>query len=455
MRAVDMTKGNIAKQLLYFALPILLTNLLQNLYNMADSLMVGRFCDGNALASVGTTEAICNCLIGLFLGVGAGVSVVVSRAFGAGDVKKVHLAVHSGIALSLVCGLIVSVVGFVFSPQLLSLIKTSPEIFDKAVLYLRIYFAGGLFLVVYNIGAGILRAVGDSKHPLIFLCISAVVNVFLNFLFIAVLKWDVAGAALATVLSQLLSAILVIVTLMRSEGVQKLFLHEIAFEKETLLTALKIGIPTGLQSMVISLSNIIIQAFVNSYGAAATAGSTSATKVDNFILLISQSLSLALMTFVGQNIGAKNIKRAKQGLLVSVSLSMVFMFIFGAVATIFRESIISIFVDKSDPNADEIIYYGAMKVLFISLPYFIVGINDNLSSFLRAVGKATVPMITYIIIMCGFRILWIFFFRFWIPFIDTESLGSVFAVYPITFVLTALTLLPYYFSGRWKKAISE
>lgn len=453
MRAVDMTKGNIAKQLLYFALPILLTNLLQNLYNMADSLMVGRFCDGNALASVGTTEAICSCLIGLFLGVGAGVSVVVSRAFGAGDVKKVHLAVHSGIALSLVCGLIVSVVGFVFSPQLLSLIKTSPEIFDKAVLYLRIYFAGGLFLVVYNIGAGILRAVGDSKHPLIFLCISAVVNVFLNFLFIAVLKWDVAGAALATVLSQLLSAILVIVTLMRSEGVQKLFLHEIAFEKETLLTALKIGMPTGLQSMVISLSNVIIQAFVNSYGPAATAGSTSATKVDNLILLISNSLSLALMTFVGQNIGAKNIKRAKQGTAVSIGLAVGLMLVFGTIATVFRESIVSIFVDKNDPNADEIIYYGAMKVLFVSAPYFIVGINENLSSFLRAAGKATVPMITYIVIMCVFRILWIFFFRFWIPFVDTSSLASVFVVYPITFVLTAITLSSYYFSGVWKKAL--
>ncbi len=455
MRAVDMTKGNIAKQLLFFALPILLTNLLQNLYNMADSLMVGRFCDGNALASVGTTEAICNCLIGLFLGIGAGVSVVVSRAYGAGDVKKVHIAVHNGIALSLVCGVVVSVVGFIFSPQLLTLIQTSPEIFDEAVLYLRIYFAGGLFMVVYNIGAGILRAVGDSKHPLIFLCISAVVNVILNFLFIVIFKWNVAGAALATVASQLLSAVLVIATLIRSEGAQKLFINEIAFEKTTLLTSLKIGVPTGLQSMVISISNIIIQAFVNSYGAAATAGSTSATKVDNFILLISQSLSLALMTFVGQNVGANNIKRAKQGLTISILLSVIFMFIFGAIATVFRESIISIFVDKNDPNANEIIYYGAMKVFFISIPYFIVGINESLSSFLRAIGKATVPMITYIVTMCIFRILWIFFFRFWIPFIDTASLSSVFVVYPITFVLTALTLLPYYFSGRWKKALNK
>lgn len=451
MRAVDMTKGNIAKQLLLFAFPILLTNLLQNLYNAADSFVVGRFCDGNGLAAVGTTEPICNCLIGLFLGVGAGISVIVSHAYGAGDIKGVHYAVHNGIALSIVCGVLVSVLGFVFSPQLLELIQVDPEIFDQAVLYLRIYFAGALFLVVYNIGAGILRAVGDSKHPLIFLCVSAVTNVVLNFLFIALFSWGVAGAAIATIISQFVSAVLVILTLVRSEGAHKLFIKDIAFHKTSLITSLKIGVPTGLQSMVISLSNVIIQAFVNLYGPASTAGSSAATKVDNFILLISQSLSLALMTFVGQNIGAKNIKRAKQGTAVSVALSMGLMFAFGVITVIFRESIISVFVDKNDPNADEIIYYGAMKVFFVSAPYFIVGINDNLSSFLRAVGKATVPMITYIAIMCVFRILWIFFFRFWMPFIDTDSLSSIFVVYPITFVLTAITLLTYYFTGGWKK----
>lgn len=452
MRAVDMTKGNIAKQLLLFAVPILLTNLLQNLYNAADSFIVGRFCNGIGLAAVGTTEAICNCLIGLFLGVGAGISVVVSRAYGAGDIKNVHRAVHNGIALSIVCGIAVSLLGVIFAPQLLSLIQVDDaEVFEQAVLYLRIYFAGAIFSVVYNIGAGILRAVGDSKHPLIFLCISAVTNVVLNFLFIAIFDWGVAGAAIATVISQFISTALVLITLIRSDGAHKLFVKEIGFHKPSLMTSLKIGVPTGLQSMVISLSNVIIQAFVNSYGPAAMAGSSAATKVDNFTLLISQSLSLALMTFVGQNIGAKNVKRAKQGLLVSVSLSMGLMFILGIIAVTFKEEVVSVFVDKNDANASEIIYFGAMKVMFVSAPYFIVGINDNLSSFLRATGKAIVPMVTYMTIMCGFRILWIFFIRFWVPFIDTESLASVFAVYPITFIITAITLLSYYFMGGWKK----
>ncbi len=453
MRTVDMTKGNIAKQLIIFAIPILLTNLLQNLYNAADSLMVGRFCDGNGLAAVGTTEAICNCLIGLFLGIGAGISVVVSRAYGAGDVKGVHFAVHNGIALSIICGIGVSAIGFVFSPQLLNIIQVDPVIFDQAVLYLRIYFLGAIFLVIYNIGAGILRAIGDSRHPLIFLCISAVTNVVLNFMFIAIFKWGIAGAAFATGISQLVSAFLVIFTLVRSEGAHKLYLKEIAFEKSSLISSLKVGVPTGLQSMVISLSNVIIQAFINSYGAAATAGSSAATKVDNFILLISQSLSLALMSFVGQNIGAKNIKRAKQGTAVSIGLAVTLMLAAGVVTTIFREAIVSVFVDKNDPNRDEIIYFGAMKVFFISLPYFITGINDNLSSFLRAAGKATVPMMSYLIIMCVFRILWIFFFRHWVPFIDTSSLSSIFVVYPITFVLTAITLSTYYFLGTWKKKL--
>ncbi len=451
MRAIDMTKGNIAKQLITFAIPILLTNLLQNLYNAADSLMVGRFCDGNGLAAVGTTEPLCNCLIGLFLGVGAGVSVVVSRAFGAGDVKGVHKAVHNGIALSILCGIAISLIGFIFSPQLLQLIQVDPEIFDQSVTYLRIYFLGAVFLVIYNIGAGILRAIGDSKNPLIFLCVSAVTNVVLNFVLIAVCKWGVAGAAVATSVSQLVSACLVIVTLVRSEGAHKLYLREIAFERVSLVSSLKVGVPTGLQTMVIAVSNVIIQAFVNSYGAAATAGSSAATKVDNFILLITQSLSLALMSFVGQNLGAKNLKRAKQGTAVSIFLAVSLMIITGVITAVFRESVVSIFVDKNDPNRDEIIYFGAMKVLFVSLPYFIVGINDNLSSFLRAAGKATVPMVTYIIIMCVFRILWIFFFRYWVPFIDTTSLSSIFVVYPITFILTAITLLTYFFLGTWKK----
>lgn len=448
-----MTKGNIVKQLMLFAVPILLTNLLQNLYNAADSFIVGRFCDGNGLAAVGTTEAICNCLIGLFLGIGAGISVIVSRAFGEGNVKNIHYAVHNGIALSIVCGIVVSVLGFVFSPQLLTLIQVEPssEMFSEALKYLRIYFAGALFLVVYNIGAGILRAVGDSRHPLIFLCISAVTNVVLNTVFIAVFGWGVAGAAIATVISQFVSAALVIITLIRSDGAHKLFIKETAFHKPSLISSLKIGVPTGLQSMVISLSNVIIQAFVNSYGPAAAAGSSAATKVDNFILLISQSLSLALMTFVGQNIGAGNIKRAKRGTAVSIGLSVCLMLIFGVVTTIFRESIVAVFVDKNDAAFDQIVYYGAMKVFFVSLPYFIVGINDNLSSFLRATGKATVPMVTYITIMCIFRILWIFFFRFWVPGIDTESLSSIFIIYPITFVLTAITLSVYYFMGGWKK----
>ena len=453
MRAVDMTKGNIAKQLITFAIPILLTNLLQNLYNAADSLMVGRFCDGNGLAAVGTTEPLCNCLIGLFLGVGAGVSVVVSRAYGAGDVRGVHKAVHNGIALSIVCGIAISVIGLVFAPQMLQLIQVDPEIFEQSLLYLRIYFLGAVFLVIYNIGAGILRAVGDSKNPLIFLCVSAVTNVGLNFLFIAILKLGVAGAAIATSISQLVSACLVIITLARSEGAHKLYLKEIAFERVSLISSLKVGVPTGLQSMVIALSNVIIQAFVNSYGAAATAGSSAATKVDNFILLITQSLSLALMSFVGQNLGAGNLKRAKQGTAVSIFLAVSLMLITGIIATIFRESVVSVFVDKNDPNRDEIIYFGAMKAFFVSAPYFIVGINDNLSSFLRAAGKATVPMITYIMTMCVFRISWIFFFRHWVPFVDTDSLSSVFVVYPISFVLTAITLLTYFFMGTWKKKL--
>lgn len=440
----DMTKGNIFKLLITFAVPIILTYFLQYAYNAADSLMVGRFCDGNALASVGTSEPVCNILITFFLGIGSGASVVVARAFGAGDNKGVFKAVHTSIAISIACGLTVSLLGVFGAPVILRLLNTDAAIFDGSVLYMRIYFIGGLFNIVYNIGAGILRAVGDSKHPLMFLVISALANVVLNYLLIAIIPLGVAGAAIATIASQFLSSFLVILTLVRSRDVHRLFIKDIGFDKEKLKAILKIGVPTGLQGMVISLSNVIIQAYINDMGAAATAGSTAASKVDNFILMFTQSISLALMTFASQNFGAGNEKRAKKGLTVALVLAAGIMLVFGSVISIFREDVVSLFVEKNDPNIDEIIYYGSVKVFFVSTFYFIHAFSDNFSAFLRAKGKAIVPMITYMLTMCLFRILWVTVLRNVIPFVDGDSAGSLFAVYPLSFVLTITLLLSYY-----------
>ena len=453
MKSINMTQGPILKQLLLFAIQIYLTNLLQNLYNAADSLIVGQFCGGNALAAVGTTTPICSCLIGLFLGISTGGSVVVSKFFGAGDGRGVHRAVHTGILLSMVCGLLISVLGVLFTPSILHLMNTDPVILEDAQMYLRIYFGGSFFLIIYNMGAGILRAVGDSRHPLFFLACSAATNVGLDLLFVGVFHWGVAGAAFATVGSQLVSAVLVIITLMRSQGSFKLLLKELRFTASDTAAIVKIGLPAGLQTAIINVSNIIIQTFINSFGAAATAGSTAASKLDDFILIISSSIGLALMTFAGQNIGAGNFKRVKKGTLIALALTVGLMLSLGMLASLFRHQLVGMFVDRADPNFDKIISFGASKVFYIATFYFITGISDILSATLRSCGSPIFPMITSFLWMCGFRIVWIYWLRFLIPVIDTASIDSIFIIYPITFVLTALSLGLYFCFGPWRKKL--
>ena len=453
MKSMNMTQGPILKQLILFAVPIYLTNLLQNFYNAADSLIVGQFCGGNALAAVGTTAPICWCLIGLFLGVSTGGSVVVSRYFGAGDSHGVHRAVHTGILLSMVCGMLISVLGVLFTPSILHLMNTDPVILEDAQRYLRIYFGGSFFLIVYNMGAGILRAVGDSRRPLIFLGCAAMTNVVLDLLFVGVFRWGVAGAAFATIGSQLVSAVLVIATLIRSHGSFQLVPKKLKFTACDTAAILKVGLPAGLQTAIINVSNIIIQTFINSYGAAATAGSTAASKLDDFILIISSSIGLALMTFAGQNIGAGDFKRVKKGTMTALILTVVLMFSLGMLASLFRYQLVELFVNQEDPNIQEIVAFGASKVFFIATFYFIIGISDILSATLRSCGSPIFPMISSFLWMCAFRIVWIYWLRFLIPVTDTASIDSIFIVYPITFVLTASTLLLYYCFGPWRKKL--
>lgn len=454
MKSVNMTQGPILKQLLLFAVPIYLTNLLQNLYNAADSLIVGQFCGGDALAAVGTTAPICWCLIGLFLGISTGGSVVVSKYFGAGDGAKVHRAVHTCLSLSVVCGGLISVLGVLFTPSILHLMNTDPVILADAQMYLRIYFGGSFFLIVYNMGAGILRAVGDSRHPLVFLACAAVTNVALDLLFVGVFRWGVAGAALATVGSQFVSALLVILTLLRSQGSFRLMPRELRFAAADTADVLKIGLPAGLQTAIINFSNIIIQTFINSYGAAATAGSTAAGKLDDFILIISSSIGLALMTFAGQNVGAGDFKRVKKGTLTALALTAGLMFALGMLASAARYKLVGLFVDSTDPNYEAIVAYGAAKVFYIGTFYFIAGICDIFSSTLRSCGSPILPMVSSFFWMCAFRIVWIYWLRFLVPAVDTSSIESIFIVYPLSFVLNVITLGAYYCFGPWRKKIA-
>ena len=301
-----MTEGVIWKQLLLFALPLLLGNLFQQFYNTVDSIVVGNYIGANALASVGASTPIVNLMVGMFTGLGTGAGVVIAQFFGAKDHKGVHDGVHTTIALCLVSGLVMAVVGVALSPIILRLLDTPAEIMEGSVTYLQIYFMGVMALMIYNMGSGILRAVGDSRTPLYFLMVSSVVNILLDLLFVIKVQMGVAGVAWATLIAQAISACLVLIRLMTSTESYKLILKDIRFHKKVLLETIRIGLPGGIQNAVISFSNLIVQYNINSFGAAAVAGCSAYTKIDGFAILPVMSFSMAITTFTGQNIGAKN-----------------------------------------------------------------------------------------------------------------------------------------------------
>ncbi|MBR2861191.1 MAG: MATE family efflux transporter [Clostridia bacterium] len=456
MRSTDMTKGSIFKQLITFAIPILLTALLQSCYNLADSLMLGRLADANALAGVSAAEPICATIINLFLGLSAGIGVVVARAFGASDAKGVHHAVHSGIALGITAGIVVTILGIVLAPIVLTAMGADKEplVFEEAVAYVTWYFAGGLFLVLYNVGAGILRAIGDSRRPLIFLIVSAIVNVVLNYVFIVFFSLGAAGAALATSVSQGVSVILIFATLMRSEGPYRLFLKDIRFYKDELSNSVKIGVPTGFQSVFISASNIIIQSFIISFGASAMVGSIAGNKIEAFVTVYFDSLSIALMTFVSQNYGARQGTRIKKGLYLTLTVSIIGTFILGVLSVLFSDTLVGMFINPSEADYAGILESGKTKILYLGLSYFLFGAVSSISAVMRAFGKATHSMIIYILCFCIFRIVGLYFLRPFIPFIDPNHIESVYVFYPISYALGTVAFILFYALGPIPKEIN-
>ena len=346
--SVLMTEGVIWKQLVIFSIPLLIGNLFQQLYNTVDSIVVGQFIGSEALAAVGSSTPLINLIIGMFMGIAVGSGVIISQYYGAKSEDKMGWAVHTSIALSIIGGILLSVVGIVFSPSILRLMKTPPEVLDTSVLYFRIYFLGSLFNLLYNMGAGILQAVGDSRRPLIFLCISSVTNIVLDLLFVAGFHMGVDGVAWATIISQFVSAVLVMSALMRTKDIYRLELRKIKIDKRMMKRILRLGIPSGIQQSIISLSNVVVQANVNIFGSTVMAGFGAYNKVDGFVVLPMQSFCMAATTFTGQNIGAGKPERIregiKQGMIICVSVSALISLL------LFFESerVLSIF--SSDPG---------------------------------------------------------------------------------------------------------
>ena len=428
-REGDMTRGPLLPQILLFALPLILSNILQLLFNAADVIVVGRFAaDGVAAqAAVGSTGALINMIINLFLGLSIGANVVVARAFGAGDYKSVSDAVHTAILSSLVSGVILAVFGFFMSETFLIWMDTTPETLELATLYMQIYFIGMPVNMLYNFGAAILRAVGDTRRPLIYLTLAGIINVFLNLFFVIVFHMDVAGVALATITSQAVSAVLVLICLCRTEGAIQVNLKRLHINRKQIVEIVRIGIPAGIQGVFFSLSNVMIQSTVNKFGYIDVAGNTVSSNIEGFIYNAMNAIYQAAITFTSQNVGARMYARVRRVCVTCVLTVTAVGLLLGGVALLFQDFFLNIY--NSDPN---VIAAGERRLWIIATTYFTCGIMDVLCGSLRGLGSTVLPMIVSLAGACAFRILWI-----WFVMPLSWDLKTLYISYPISWVLTA------------------
>lgn len=435
----NITEGVIWKQLLSFFFPILLGTFFQQMYNTVDTIVVGRFVGTHALAAVGASGAMTSVLIGFFTGMASGATVILSQRYGAGDAEGVGKAVHTGMALALASGLMITVVGLAAGPTVLRLTNTPDEVFDDAKLYTLIYFSGSLALVVYNVGSGILRALGDSKRPMIYLIICCIVNILLDLICIVVLKLGVAGAALATVLSQVISAALVVIHLMRMESEARLHLQKIRFDRPTLSGILRIGIPAGLQSTMYSVSNLIIQSGINSFGAVTAAAWTAHDRMCSLIWMVISAYGVAITTFVGQNFGAQKYDRIRKSVRVCMGIAFASIGVITVLTIVFGRFFLGIFTD------DVQVIEAGMQVVWYINPFYVLYVPiEVLSGAMRGAGDSFVPTVITCIGVCVLRVLWILFV------VSTWHTVMMLALaYAITWGATSTVFSIYYLQGGW------
>ena len=437
---IDMINGPIVSSVILFAIPMLLSGILQILFNAADTIVVGRFAGHTSMAAIGSTGSITNLLVNLFMGISIGVNVVVARNIGRKDRDGVDKAIHTAIALSFISGIGLSILGFFLSPFLLSLMDTPSDVIDKSVLYMRIIFIGQPFNLIYNFASAILRADGDTKRPLYYLTFAGVLNVILNLMFVIIFKMDVAGVAFATIISQAVSSFLVMKTLYKGSGSVRFCLSNLTLDGKKLKDILYMGVPAGLQSALFSISNVIIQSSVNSFGSLAVAGNTAANSIDGFLYTVNNCLVQTNLSFISQNFGAGKKDRILPIMRSSMIITVTASLILGAVSLVFGPSILSLYSNES-----EVISYAMIRVRYVLTVYFIFAFEEMTVSSVRGLGYSIAPMFISVFCICGFRILWIFTY-----FASHHTLGSLYIAYPLSWCLAALShvsLLLYI----WKK----
>lgn len=425
---IDMCNGPLFGKILIFAVPLMLSGMLQLFFNAADIIVVGQFVGHTALAAVGSTGSLINLLVNVFVGLSVGTNVLVARYYGARDAKHLHETVHTSVLTSVLSGTALIVIGIILAEPLLTLMGTPDDVLDQAALYMRIYFVGMPASMLYNFGAAILRAVGDTKRPLYFLFISGIVNVILNLVLVLVFHLGVAGVAIATVTSQVISAVLVALCLIKTDAPYRLELKKLRIHKSKLLEIIKIGLPAGMQGAVFSISNVLIQSSINSFGSTVMAGSTAASNIENFVYTAMNALYQTALSFTGQNVGGGKYKRIGKIMRICVLDVTAIGILLGGGAYLCGSTLLSIYT--SDP---QVIQYGLERMMFVCLPYFLCGIMDTLVGSLRGMGYSIMPMIVSLTGACALRIVWIMTI-----FQMNPTLSTLFLSYPVSWFVTAL-----------------
>ncbi|MEF9953898.1 MAG: MATE family efflux transporter [Clostridium sp.] len=438
-----MTEGVIWKQLIIYSIPLLIGNLFQQLYNTVDSVVVGRYIGSSALAAVGASAPVLNLIIGMFMGIYVGSGVIISQYYGAKDEQKMSWAIHTSIALSIIGGILLTIVGVVLSPTILRLMKTPDAVMVNSVLYFRILFMGSLFNLLYNMGAGMLQAVGDSKRPLYYLCISSVINIVLDILFVSRFHMGVDGVAYATIISQFVSMALTMVTLMRADDIYRLSIKKIKIDVRMMKRVLSLGLPSGVQQSVVSLSNVIVQTNINTYGAMAMAGFGAYNMIEGFVVLPMMSFCMTATTFTGQNIGAGKPERVKQGMKQGMIICLIYTVIISIVLFFKVENVLRIFSEE-----EGVVYYGNLAMLIMVPFYTVLSIHQILMGTLRGAGKSMQSMLISVGNMCVIRMLYI---NFVVPYFP--SYEAVMWGYPITWTTMVIMDYIYLKKGNWTAAM--
>ncbi|MCQ2462660.1 MAG: MATE family efflux transporter [Clostridia bacterium] len=425
---IDMCSGSLMPKLISFSLPLMLSSILQLLFNAVDLIVVGRFAGSDCLAAVGATTALINIFINFFIGLSLGTNVCAARYYASGEYKKMSAVVHTAMLTAFISGIAIFILGQFFAKPALEIMDTPDEIIDMSVLYMRIYFMGTPFFMLYNFGAAVLRAVGDTKRPMVFLMFAGAINAVMNVFLVLVFHMDVAGVAIATVFSQMISCVLVIFVLLKSPEAYRLYFSKLKIDKKLLINIIKIGLPAGLQSTVINVSNAMLQSSVNSFGQDAMAGYTAANNIFGFLYTSANAITQGCMIFTSQNLGAGKYGRMKKVLLYCLVLETAACLAMGCAAYFFGEQILHIYTSSA-----VVIGYGIKILSLTTITYFLCGYMDCIPGALRGMGHSAVPMILSIIGTVGVRIVWIYGF-----FPEHRDIKFLFISYPLSWIVTII-----------------